>query len=48
MRWASWKPSVCPAGPMPTRPAPANTCREAKNGVSPEMIAGNGVSRLHR
>ena len=33
---------------MPTRPAPENTWREAKNGVSPAMIAGNGVSRLHR
>ena len=33
---------------MPTRPEPLTTWRETKNGVSPAMIAENGVCRLIR
>ena len=47
-RWESWKPSRRLSVPMPTRPAPANTCRVTKNGTSPRMISMNGVLRSIR
>ena len=34
--------------PMPTRPAPANTCRVTKNGTSPRTMSMNGVRRSIR
>ncbi len=30
---------------MPTRPEPVTTCRDTRNGVSPAMMAENGVCR---
>jgi hypothetical protein len=47
-RWDSWKPWVLPSVPIPTRPAPAKTCRVTKKGTSPRMISMNGVFRSIR
>ena len=44
----SWKPWVRPSVPIPTRPAPAKTCRVTKNGIRPRMMSMNGVFRSIR
>ena len=47
-RWLIWKPTPAPSCPRPTRPAPANTWRETKNGVRYRTMSANGVSRRMR
>ena len=47
-RLESWNPWPRPSCPRPTRPAPVNTCRVTKNGISASTTALKGVRRSIR